>query len=512
MEKRGGSSARAVSAEAESLPKVSSGVAGLDEILEGGFPEGRTTLINGGPGTGKTMLALEFLYRSALASQAGILLLFEERAEAVRRNVLSLGWDLAAMEKAGKLFILEAKLDPNAILTGDFNIAPLLAIVKGQAQAMGATRIVIDAIDVLLRFYDDLRREQHELYALHEWLLDSGFTTVMTAKRPEGPTGAMQYQFLEYMADCVVLLDLRVDGQVTTRRLRVVKYRGSGFASNEYPYIVDREGNVIMPISTVSLEHKALGEYISSGNKELDVVLGRGYPRGASVLITGASGTGKTTLACTFVGQVCARGERVLYISFEESAEALVKAMLSPGVDLRPAVKAGTLEFLTVLPEAMGPELHLIRALRRIETFQPAHIVVDAISATQRMSSNTAAFDYLMRLVDACKQRGITTILTNQLASNEMQGDLSGIGFSSLLDVIVMLRFIDFRGEITRSLLVLKSRGTRHSNRYHQYVITDEGIQIVVLSKEARAGLLQNRIPIVRPGAAAGAGRGGSEP
>ncbi len=469
------------------LPKVSSAVTGLDEILTGGLPEGRMTLICGGPGTGKTVLALEFLYRSALAGEPGILLLFEERADAVRRNALSLGWDLAPLEEAGKLFILEARIDREAVLSGDFSIAPVLAIVQGQAKAIGARRIVIDAIDVLLRVYNDSRREQNELYGLHDWLIESGFTTLMTAKESEKQDGGLHYRFLDYMADCVIFLDLRVSGQVATRRLRVVKYRGSPFASNEYPYLVGHGGNVMMPISTVSLEHMPLGDKITTGNRPLDFILDGGFRRGASILITGASGTGKTTLACTFVQAACSRGEKVLYISFEESEEALLSTMLSPGIDLRPSLKAGTLMCLTVMPEAMGAEQHLARAFRRIEAFEPEHVVIDAISACRRMGVEQAAFDYLMRLVDLCKRQNVTCIMTNQLGNIDEQGDFSGIGLSSLIDAILVLKYVSLSSGVVRRLLVLKSRGSKHSNRYHKYSITDHGIQVTTPAGEAAA-------------------------
>ncbi len=478
-------SSRETAETSELSPKVSSGVAGLDEILEGGFPEGRTTLISGGPGTGKTMLGLEFLYRSAVAGQPGILLLFEEQGDVMRRNVLSLGWDLAELEKAGKLFILEAKLDHNAILSGDFSITPLLAIIQGQARRMVAKRIVIDAIDVLLRVYNDVRRECNEIHALHDWLTDNGFTTVLTTKKSGSDhESASQYGFLDYMADCLILLDLRVAGHVTTRRLRVIKYRGSGFASNEYPYVISDQGSILMPVSTASLDHKPLGPHVSSGNEQLDVVLNGGYRRSSSVLVTGASGTGKTTLACTFVKAACDRGEKVLYISFEESGEALISSMLSPGIDLQPAVRAGMLEFLAVMPEAMGVEQHLLRALRQMDILGPEHIVVDAISACKRIGDARAAFDYLMRLVDICKQRGITALLTNQLAPTDTQADFSGIGFSSLIDATILLRFIERDNQVGRDLLVLKSRGSKHSSDYREFLITNHGIRVETVQGE----------------------------
>jgi circadian clock protein KaiC len=479
-------SARQISKSSKGLPKVPSEIAGLDEILRGGFPEGRTTLISGGPGTGKTVLGLEFLYRSARAGHSGILLLFEERAEAIRRNALALGWNLAELEKAGKLFILESRLERDAVLSGDFNITPLLAIIQGRARQIKARRIVIDAIDVLLRVYDDARRESNELLYLHDWLMDNQFTTLMTAKKSSDGETTSRYEFLDYMADCVVVVDTRVLGQVMTRRLRVLKYRGSSFATNEYPFVISEEGVLLMPISTISLEHMSLGERVSTGNEQLNELLGGGYRRGSSVLITGASGTGKTTLASAFTKAACDRGEKVLYISFEESGEAVVGTMLSPGIDLRPAVRAGLLQFLTLMPEAMGAEQHLARALKQISGFRPDHLVIDAISATMRMGDEQSAFDYLMKLGDFCKCRGITCLMTNQIPGGDVEADFSGMGISSLLDTIIVLRYVSLHTQVTRSLLILKSRGSKHSNSYHKYIITDNGIYIRAVPSGAK--------------------------
>lgn len=460
------------------IAKVSSGISGLDEILHGGFPAGRVTLLCGGPGSGKTVFGLEFLVRSAMAGQPGILVSFEERADAIRDNALSLGWDLSALEKAGKLFILEARLDRNAVVAGEFNIEPLLAIIQGQSRKMKATHVVIDAVDALMRIFQDRRREFEEIGKLHDWLLESGFTTLMTSKLSDATGSRNGYEFLDYMTDCVLVLDQRVAGQVTTRRLRVLKYRGSGFASNEYPFVLTETGGVVMPVSTVSLNGRPPGPMLSTGIASLDGLLGGGFRRGSCLLITGPTGTGKTTLACSFVRQACARTEKVLYIGFEESPEAMVGNMLSPGVDLRPALEAGTLQVLTRMPESMGSEHHLLGALERIDAFGPDHIVVDAISACHRMGSGQAAFDYLVRLIDACSQRGITLFLVNQLDSGHTANGLSGIGLSSLIDTILILRYHRWDGRFGRILRIYKSRGSDHSAGEHPFAITDGGIRI----------------------------------
>lgn len=462
------------------LPKVPSQITGLDEILEGGFPRGRTTLVGGGPGSGKTVMGLEFLCRGAMAGDAGVFVAFEERASAVRMNALSMGWDLGALEKAGKIAIVEARLPATAVLSGDFDIEGLLAIVRGQAKRIRAKRVVMDAIDVLLRVYSDRQRERNELSKLHDWLLDQELTSILSVKayREGEGGGGTQYEFLDFMADCVIRLDHRVDGQVATRRLRVIKYRGSGFGTNEYPYVIGEHGIVLFPVTKAELTHKPLGEKVSSGLTGLDRMLDGGFRRASCILISGNSGTGKTTLVSTFANAACHRGERVLCLNFEESKEALVSGMLSAGIDLLPSIRAKKLLIQTALPESMGSDGHLIRAVDTIERFKPHHVVVDAVSACLRMGSEQAAFDFMMRLISVVKERGISVLLTNQIFGvTHGEEALSGIGFSSVVDAVVQLRYAETDNVINRQILIVKSRGSGHSNRRQSFSITDRGIQ-----------------------------------
>jgi circadian clock protein KaiC len=463
----------------EKLAKAASYISGFDEMMYGGLPEGRTTLIEGGPGTGKSILALEFLYRGAMAGKAGIFVAFEERASAVRRNALTLGWDLKILEKAGKLAIIEVHLDPKTIISGDFDLTSLLAIIDGQAKVLGSKRIVFDAMDILLRLFDNISRERSEMYALHEWLLSREMTAILTVKATDGSELFRRYEFLEFMADCVIRLAQHPGEWVSTRELQVIKYRGSDFGRNAYPLVIQPGGISVIPISEVGLQHKALGPYISSGNPDLDSLLGGGYRLGSSILFAGASGTGKTTIANTFVESACDRGEKVLYLGFEESEESMVETMLSPGIDLHPAVKAGLLKIVTAMPEAYGTEKHLIRTFQMIGEFKPVHVVVDSISSFERMGSSRAAFEFAMRLVNHCKDKGITVILLNQsTGGTDDRQAISGLGISSIIDAILWLRFVEAGNKLKRVLLAIKSRGSNHSTQYRDFRITDDGIKL----------------------------------
>ncbi|MDQ5986612.1 MAG: Circadian clock protein kinase KaiC [Syntrophus sp. SKADARSKE-3] len=464
----------------QALAKAPSFIPGFDEILYGGLPEGRTTLVEGGPGTGKSIVGLEFLYRGALVDESAIFVTFEERADAVRRNAATMGWDLEDLEKADKLVIIEARMDPETVISGDFNIKALLAIIEGQSKAIGAKRIVFDAMDILIRLFDNLSRERSEMYLLNEWLLDRKMTAILTVKASGGDNIFDRYEYLEFMADCVIRLIQRPGEWVSTRELQVIKYRGSDFGRNAYPFVIQPGGLSVIPISEFGLQHQPMGPHTSSGNKQMDSVLGGGYRRGSSILIAGSSGTGKTTIANTFVKAACDdRGEKVLFLGFEESEEAIVATMLSPGIDLRTALKKNLLKMMTAMPEAFGTEKHLVRTFDMIDAFKPDHVVVDAISSFGRMGSDRAAFEFAMRLSNRCKDRGITLIMTNQSSGESSDRTaISGIGISSIIDALLWLRFIEEGNELKRKLLVIKSRGSKHSSRYQDFRITDHGIEV----------------------------------
>ena len=369
-------------------------------MLRGGLPAGRMTLLSGGAGSGKSLIATQCALHGARAGEPGILVLFEERADAVRQNVLSLGWDMPSLERSKTLFLLDARVNPDAMISGDFSINGLLAILDRQVKVLRARRIVFDAVDTLLQLYDNPARERHELSGLHEWLLDRQLTAIMTVKA-DAQEGPSRYAFLDFMADCVIHVDQRVTGQVTTRRLRVVKYRGSGYGRNEYPFIIGDNGINIIPITSGVLEHRAPGARVSSGQVGLDRLLGGGYKRGTGILIVGTAGAGKSTLACAFAEAACRRGERVLYVNFEESAESMVSNMQSAGVLLQPSIDSGRLAVHSYLPEATGVEEHLFRALHGARRTAPRSRDRGCDLGVRADGDDTCG----LRVPDACARR-----------------------------------------------------------------------------------------------------------
>jgi circadian clock protein KaiC len=463
----------------QTLAKAPTHIQGLDEILEGGLPRGRTSVVSGGPGSGKTLLGVEFLYRGTLAGEPGIFVGFEEPLEHLRQNAATLGWDLAGAEENHLLALVDGRIRPGTLISGDFSLKGLLASISGMTRDMGAKRIVIDALEVVLRLYDSPRQVRNELHFFNDWLRSEGLTAILTIRPPVSGSVASFQDFFDSMGDCVLRMDARVENQLSKRRIRVVKYRGSGFGTNEYPYVITGKGLHIAPISTVELRHKALGEKMSTGVDRLDEMLEGGYRRASCVLFAGLPGAGKTMLASTFANAACGRDERVLYVGYEESEPEVIGNMQGVGLHLRPHIESNRLQFLTVMPEAMGPEEHLMRVMTRINTFDPHHLIVDAISACVRMGGKQVAFDFLVRLINACKERGITVILLNQLSGATSHMEISGNDISSIIDTVLFLSYVEGAGEINRIIQVLKARGSGHSNQRQEFVITGVGIGIL---------------------------------
>jgi circadian clock protein KaiC len=458
---------------AAEIPKIRTRVRGLDEILHGGLPAGRTTIISGGPGSGKTVLAMEFLYRGALVGEAGVFVGFEESAEQLRANAAAMGMDVAALEQDGKLLTVSAQIPHQAIRAGDFDIQGLLAMLEGHCRQMKTSRVVLDGIDVLMRIFADPDRERDELYKLHDWLIDHGMTALLTVKSDRHHR--RPYHFLDYVGDCVLSMDQRMLEQVRTRRLRVSKYRGSDFLDSEHPYVITSRGIVLMPVSLTTLPKQAMGRSAPSGNDRLDEILGGGYSQGTSILVAGPSGVGKTALASTFAHSACRNGQKVLYVSLEESARGLSAEADLIGLDLQGLVEDKSLSILHVMPESSGVEAHLLSILIGLEEFRPDHVIVDPVSAVERMGSPKAAFDLLVRLLAACKERAITCLLTRQAAKSDPIQQVCSPE-ASMVDCFISMRYEDDGRRLRRKLVVVKVRGRAHSMDHHEFTITKNGL------------------------------------
>lgn len=463
----------------EHLPKISSHIPGLDKILHGGLASGRNTLIIGGPGTGKSMMGLQSLYYGALNGSPGIFVTFEERADMVRQNALTLGWDLAGLEKENRFFLIECLLKPDVVVSGDFSIQGLLTIIEAKSRSMGASRIVLDAVDGLLRYYGDIQRERNELYAFNEWMADHRDLTAIITVKASAIKEKGRYDFLEYMFDCIINLEYRAECQIARRYIGVKKYRGSDFIGGGHPFIIKSRGISLMPVYEPELGYPLLGEVVSFGHSELDAIMGGGFRRGSAVLIAGETGTGKTTVVCTFVQAAGQRGEKTLYINFEESTVAVSSTMSGVGIDLNIAADEGLLRFFSAMPESRNANEHLYETLEIMNEFKPDHVVVDAISACMRIGSEEAAHYYMMQVLNVCREKGVTCIFLNQTSGREAVHEISGFGVSSMVDSILYLRYTETAGELNRLMMVVKSRGMKHSNQNREFLITENGIRIV---------------------------------
>jgi len=456
------------------LRKAKSGILGLDEITGGGLPCGRPTLVCGSAGTGKTLFAVEFLVRGIEIGEPGVFMAFEETAGELAENVASLGFDLDRLCAQKKLLVDFVRVERAEIEeTGEYDLEGLFVRLGHAIDAVGAKRVVLDTIESLFAGLSSATVLRAELRRLFRWLKDRGVTAIVTAERG---SGALTRQGLEeYVSDCVILLDHRVTGQVSTRRLRVVKYRGSAHGTNEYPFLIDDSGFSVLPITSLGLQHRASPERVSSGVPRLDAMLGGGYFRGSTVLVSGTPGAGKTSVAARFVDAACARAERCLLFAFEESPQQLSRNMGAVGMDLGRWRRAGLLLVESARPSVYGLETHLAFMHRTIREFRPAAVVVDPITDfTESLADNKAM---LTRLIDFLKMEGITAVFTS-LTSAGSHVDESDAGVSSLIDTWIVLRTVEREGRRHRALCVLKSRGMSHSHDIREFRITKRGIDI----------------------------------
>ena len=462
----------------EGLPKAPTGIPGLDDITRGGLPRGRPTLVCGAAGCGKTLLGMEFLVRGAAEfGEPGVFMAFEETAEELSQNVRSLGFDVDALVARKKLIVDYVHVEPQEIAeTGDYDLEGLFIRLGSAIDAVGARRVVLDTLEILFSGFTNQAILRAELRRLFRWLKDRGVTAVITAERGEGTL--TRHGLEEYVSDCVIQLDHRVADEVASRRLRIVKYRGTSHGTNEFPFLIHENGIEVLPITAVGLDHPASTERISSGVPALDEMLGgRGFYRGSTVLLSGTAGTGKSSFAAQMAQAACAKGERCLYLAFEESSAQIIRKMRSIGNDLEGWVRKGRLRFEAARPTLLGLEAHLTRIYRFVREFDPAVVIVDPVTNLGSAGTDFAAHAMLLRLIDFLKSRNVTVLLTS-LTSGGGALEMTDAQISSLVDTWILLREIESGGERRRGIYFLKSRGMAPSHQVRVFQLTGKGIRL----------------------------------
>jgi circadian clock protein KaiC len=461
------------------LPKSPTGIEGFDQITTGGLPKGRPTLVCGSAGCGKTLFAMSFLVNGATKfDEPGVFMSFEESNDELAENVASLGYDLPALIEKKKIVLDHVRVERSEIEeTGDYDLEGLFVRLGFAIDSIGARRVVLDTIESLFSGLSNQSILRAELRRLFRWLKDRGVTAVITGERGEGSLTRQGLE--EYVSDAVILLDHRVVEQVSTRRLRVVKYRGSAHGTNEYPFLIDEDGMAVLPITSMGLSHGAPTERVSTGVDRLDTMLGgQGYFQGSTILVSGTAGAGKSSLGAHFVDAACRRGERCLVFLFEESPQQVVRNMRSIGLDLQPWIDRGLLEYHASRPALHGLEMHLSLMYRAIERVQPAVVVLDPMSSLLSVAATTDVRATLTRLVDHLKTQGITALMTS-LSHGRTELERTDAEISSIVDTWLLLVTLESSGERNRGLYVLKSRGMGHSNQIREFLLTDHGIELV---------------------------------
>jgi len=462
----------------KNLIKSPTGIKGFDEITNGGLPAGRPILVCGGAGCGKTLFGMEFLVRGAIQfNEPGVFMSFEETNEELIKNVASLGFDLEDLVKHKKIALDHVHIERSEIEeTGEYDLEGLFIRLGYAIDSIGAKRVVLDTIESLFAGLPNQLILRAELRRLFRWLKDKGVTSIITGERGEETLTRQGLE--EYVSDCVIMLDHRVTEQSSTRRLRVVKYRGSLHGTNEYPFLIDENGFSVLPVTSLGLEHNVSNERISSGINELDKMLeGKGYYRGSTVLISGTAGVGKTSIAAHFAEAACKRGERVLFFCFEESPNQLMRNMLSIGIKLETWMQKGLLKFQATRPTLYGLEMHLAATHKAVNAFNPDIVIMDPINTFIIGDEEIEVKRMLMRIVDFLKANRITALFTS-LTSNQSPLESSDVGISSLIDTWLLLRDIELNGERNRGMYVLKSRGMANSNQIREFILTDHGVEL----------------------------------
>ena len=460
------------------LPKSPTGIAGLDAITGGGLPTGRPTLVCGGAGCGKTLLAMEFLVRGATDfDEPGVFMTFEENAQELTDNVASIGFDLPSLIRRKKLILDYVHLERSEIAeTGEFNLEGIFIRLGHAIDSIGAKRVVLDTIESLFSALPNPTILRAEIRRLFRWLKEKGVTAIVTGER--GAETLTRQGLEEYVSDCVIMLDSRIHNQICRRRLRVVKYRGSTHGTNEYPFLIDEDGITVMPITSAGLAQDVSTQRVSSGVERLDAMLsGNGYYRGSSVLVSGTTGTGKSSLGASFVDSACRRGERAIIFAFEESPKQIIRNMRSIGIDLQQWVQRGLLEFHCARPSMYNLENHLSLMLKAVNTFKPQVVVVDPLNSFVSGDNEIDVKSLLMRLIDVLKLHQITGLFTSLTVAGTAL-EHTDVSISSLMDTWLLLRDIEYGGERSRGVYVLKSRGMAHSKQIREFMLTDHGVQL----------------------------------
>jgi circadian clock protein KaiC len=460
------------------LQKCPTGIQGLDEITLGGIPKGRPTLLTGAAGSGKTLMAIEFLVKgAALYNEPGVFMAFEETSEELTTNVSSLGFDLDGLVRQKKLAIDYIYIERSEIEeTGEYDLEGLFIRLGHAIDSVKAKRVVLDTLEVLFASLPNEGVLRAELRRLFRWLKKKGVTAIVTGER--GTNSITRYGLEEYVADCVILLDHRVTEQVSTRRLRVVKYRGSYHGTNEYPFLIDKDGMSILPITSLGLTSNAPTKRVPTGIARLDAMFeGKGYYKGSSVLVSGTAGTGKSTMAAQFVQSACKRGERSLYLAFEESPKQIIRNMGSAGIDLEPYMKNKSLMVRSERPTLLGLEMHLLQMTKLVEQFKPHIVVMDPITNLISVGAEADVKSMLTRFIDHLKAKEITSLFTS-LTSPGSPLEISEVGVSSLMDTWIVLKDVEGQGERNRGLTIIKSRGMAHSNQFREFHLTGGGLML----------------------------------
>lgn len=465
--------------KATTLPKTPTGISGLDEITLGGLPAGRPTLICGSAGCGKTLLSLEFLVRGVQDyNEPGVFMAFEEKADELATNVASLGFNLQKLQEESKIKIDYVHIDRSEIEeTGEYDLEGLFIRLGYAIDSIGAKRVVLDTVENLFAGLTDQGILRAELRRLFRWLKDKGVTAIITGER--GDKTLTRQGLEEYVSDCVILLDHRIINQISTRRLRVIKYRGSVHGTNEYPFLIDEEGISVMPVTSLQLNKPVSSERIPTGIPALDDMLGyKGFYRGSSILVSGTAGTGKTSVSASFVNQACLNKERCMFFAFEESPQQIIRNMRSIGMDLQKHIDSGLLEFYSSRPTLYGLEMHLVAIHKAIRNFKPEVVVLDPITNLITIGSVSEVKAMLVRLIDFLQEEQITVMFT-ALSLNNIVNEQTDEGVSSLVDAWLLIKDIEANGERNKGLYIMKSRGMEHSNQIREFVINGHGINLL---------------------------------